>query len=125
MLVAPGLTDDLDAMAVLGESIDERDDAGGTGERVAPLLEGEVGRDDRRALLVTTADDVVEDVGGAGVAGQVAELVKHDQIRGGVATEPTLEGGHRLLADEIGERGGEGREPHSEARRERGLREIL
>jgi hypothetical protein len=55
MLVAPGLAEDLDAMAV-GEAIDECDATGGAGEHGAPLLERQVGRDDRRALLVSTAD---------------------------------------------------------------------
>ena len=63
-------------MAVLAEAVDEGDDAGGAGERGAPLLEAEVGRDDRRALLVAPADNVVEDVGGAGVTRQVAEFVE-------------------------------------------------
>jgi len=36
MLVSPRLTDNFDAVAVLSEAIDECDDAGGTGERVAP-----------------------------------------------------------------------------------------
>ena len=39
MLVAVGLADDLDAVAVLREAVDESDDAGGAGEGVAPLLE--------------------------------------------------------------------------------------
>lgn len=76
MLVAIRLVDDLDAVTVLSEAVDESDDAGCAGEGVAPLLEGEIGRDDRRALLVPTTDDVVENVGGAGVARQVAELVE-------------------------------------------------
>ena len=62
-------------MAVLGEAIDEGDDAGGPGEDGAPLLEGEVRRDDRRDALVAATDDVVEDVGGAAVARQIAQLV--------------------------------------------------
>jgi hypothetical protein len=60
MFVAVRVTDDLDAMAVLSEAVDKSDDAGRTRERVAPLLEREIGGDDRRALLVPTADDVVE-----------------------------------------------------------------
>ena len=76
MLVSPGLADDLDAMAVLRETVDECDDASGTRKRSAPLLEAEVGGDDRGALLVASADDVVEDVCGSGVAGQVSELVE-------------------------------------------------
>jgi hypothetical protein len=76
VLVAVGLAEDLEAVAVLGESIDEGDDAGGTREGVAPLLEREIGRYDGRALFVASADDVVEEVGGAGVAREIAKLVK-------------------------------------------------
>lgn len=60
VLVAVGLTDDLESVAVLREAVDERDDAGGAREGVAPLLEREIRRDDRRALIVPAADDVVE-----------------------------------------------------------------
>jgi hypothetical protein len=69
--VAPGVGFDVDLVAVLSKSVDEGDDASGAGEGVAPLLEGEIGRDDRRALLVATADDVVEDVSRSGIAGQI------------------------------------------------------
>ena|SRR3981081_916351 len=44
------------------EAIDEADDAGSAREDGAPLLEGEIGGDDNRALLVPAADDVVEQV---------------------------------------------------------------
>jgi hypothetical protein len=57
-------------VAVLGEAVDERHHAGGTGEDGAPLLEGEVVGDDRRGVLVTAADEVIEDLGGAAVAGK-------------------------------------------------------
>ncbi len=59
----------LSAVAVLSKAVDEGDDAGGAGECRAPLLEGEVGGDYRRTLLVASTDDVVEDVGGARIAG--------------------------------------------------------
>ena len=51
VFVAVGLAGDLDAVTVLREAVDERDDAGSAGERVAPLLEREIGRDDGRTLL--------------------------------------------------------------------------
>jgi len=56
VLVAPRLADDLDTVAVLSEAVDERDHACGAGERGAPLLEREIGGDDRRALFVSPAD---------------------------------------------------------------------
>ena len=67
--------------------------------------------DDRRPLLVAAADDVVEHVGRAAVARQT--------------TEAALERGHRLLPEQIGERCGEGREAHGEARSERRLGEVV
>lgn len=39
---------------VLGEAVDECDHAGGAGEYGAPLLEGQVRRDHRGAVLVAT-----------------------------------------------------------------------
>lgn len=90
MLVAPGVAEDLDAVAVLGEAVDERHHAGGAGEDGAPLLEGEVGGDDRRGALVTAADEVIEDLGGAAAAGQIAELVEEQKVRRGAAAEAAL-----------------------------------
>jgi hypothetical protein len=78
---APGVGVDVDLVAVLGEAVDESDDAGGAGEDGAPLFEGKVGRDDRRAVLVAAADDFEEDVGGAAVAREVAELVEDQCCR--------------------------------------------
>ena len=52
LLVAPGLGVDVDDVAVLGEAVDEGDDAGGTREDGVPLLVGEVGGDEGGALLV-------------------------------------------------------------------------
>lgn len=125
MLVAVRVADDLQAVAMLSEAVDERDDASCAGERVAPLLEGEVGGDDRRALLVSPADDVVEDVRSAGVARKVPKLVEDQYVRSGVATDTSLEGRQRFLVQQIRERGGERREPHGEPGGERGVREIL
>jgi hypothetical protein len=91
--VAPGVGVDVDLVAVLGEAIDEGDDTGGTREDGPPLFEGQVGGDDRGAVLVAAADDVEEDVGGAAVAGQVAELVEDQERWAGVPLQPALEGG--------------------------------
>jgi hypothetical protein len=61
---------------MLGEAIDEGAETGGVVEDGAPLLEGEVGREDDRLGLMAPADDVEEKIGGAAVAGDVAELVE-------------------------------------------------
>jgi len=75
-LLAPGVGVDVDGVAVLGEAVDEGAEAGGVLEDRAPLLVGEVRRQDDRLLLVATADDVEEQVGCAAVAGHVAQFVQ-------------------------------------------------
>lgn len=71
-----GLGVDVEDVAVLGEAVDERAEAGGVVEDGPPLLVSEVGRDHDGALLVSAADDVEEEVGRSGVAGDVSELVQ-------------------------------------------------
>ena len=68
-------------MAVLREAADEGDDTGGTREDGAPLFEGEVRGDDSGCALMVPTDDVIEDLGSAAVAGQVAELVEEEKTR--------------------------------------------
>lgn len=82
----------------VGRSGDEGGDAGGAREDGGPLLECEVGRDDGRPQLMAAADQVVEEIGGARVGGQVAEFVEHEQVGRGVALQATLQRGQRLLA---------------------------
>ncbi len=52
--VAIRVADNLDAVAVLGEAVDKGDDARRTGERVAPLLEGEIGSEQRLHIGLLT-----------------------------------------------------------------------
>ena len=49
MRLAPRVGGDVQLVAVLVEAVDQRGDTGGAGEHGAPLLEREVGTDDRRA----------------------------------------------------------------------------
>ena len=56
MFVARGGADYFDAMTVLGETVDEGDDAGSAPEGVAPLLEGELGSDDGGPRLVASGE---------------------------------------------------------------------
>jgi hypothetical protein len=62
-------------------------------EHGAPLLESDVGRDDHRFGLVAQADDAEEQVCGAAVARDVAELVDQEKVGRGVAAQPSLGGG--------------------------------
>ena len=115
MLLAPGVGVDIDGVAVLSEAVDEGDDAGGAGEDGAPLLEGEIRGDDRRAVLMAAADDVIEEVGGAVIAWEIAKLVEDEQVGGGVSAEAPLERGEGFLSQEVGEGGGQRREADGEA----------
>ena len=66
--VAPGVGVEVDGVAVLGEAVDQGADARGVVERRGPRLVSEVGCDHDGASLVSAADDVEEQVGGAAVA---------------------------------------------------------
>ena len=66
LLVAPGVCVDVDDVAVLSEAVDERTEAWCVSEYGRPLLEREVRRDHDGTLLVPAADDVEEQVCGAG-----------------------------------------------------------
>ena len=97
VLFTPGVGVDVDGVAVLSKAVHQGDDAGGAGKDGAPLFEGEVGADDGGALFVAAADDLVEQVGGTGVAGQIAKLVQDQQVGLHVAAQATLESGQGLL----------------------------
>ena len=60
LLLPPGIGLDIEHVAVLDEAVHEGRDACGTGKHRPPLLERQVGGDDRRALLMALAGDVVE-----------------------------------------------------------------
>lgn len=66
---------DVQHVAVLHEAVDQGRHAGSTWEQGTPVLEGQVGGDEQRALFVAPADDVEEEVGRALVTGQIAQLI--------------------------------------------------
>ena len=65
----------------MSESIDEGNNASGTGKDGAPILEGEVGGDDGAGAFVATADDAVEEISGARVAREISEFVEDQDVR--------------------------------------------
>ena len=125
MGVAPGVGIDVDAVAVLCKSVDEGNNAGSAGKDSAPLLEAQVGGDHGGAVFMSATDDVVEEVGGASIAGQIPKLVQDQQIRVQVAFQSAFEGGQRFLLKQVGERGGEGGEADAVAAFEGSLAEYL
>src|SRR5271155_4756799 len=125
LLVAPGVSVDVDDVAVLGEAIDERAEARGVAEDGAPLLVREIGGDHDRPGFMPLADDPEEQVSGARVAGDVAQLVQNQEVGLRVAAEAPLDRGDRFVAQEIGEGGGEGGEADGVSFGEGGEGEVL
>jgi hypothetical protein len=79
-------------------------DGGGSGavvEQVAPVLEGQVGGDDGGGALVALVEDLVEQVGAAGVEAQVAELVDEEKVGSRPSGEAAVEGVAGLAGDEV------------------------
>jgi hypothetical protein len=91
--LSPRVALDIESVAVLGEPVDERSDAGGSGEDGAPGLEGEIGRDDRAGAFVTATDDAVEEVPGTSVAREISEFVEDQNIGCGVSLHAPFDRG--------------------------------
>ena len=60
---------------VVGQSVNQGDGARGVGKDGVPALERQVGGDQQGAVFVATADELEDQVGGAGVVGEVSELI--------------------------------------------------
>ena len=66
---------------VVGQAVDQCDGARGGGEDGVPALERQVGGDEQGAVLVPAADELKEQTGFAGVVGEVADLIDHEERR--------------------------------------------
>ena len=67
----------------MDEAVGDGRRGGGVVEELAPLLEGQVGRDDGRGALVAAIEDLVEQVRAAGVEGEISEFVDEEQLGAG------------------------------------------
>ena len=92
---------DRNDLGVVREAVDEGDRAGRIGKDGVPLLEGQIRRDEDGFLLVATADNLKEEIGGVGVVGQIADFVDGEQVRPGIGAEATFERARRVPAVEI------------------------
>ena len=90
-------------LGMVGEAIDEGDGARRIGEDGVPLLEGQVGGNEHRSVLIAAADDLKEEVGGAGVVRKIADLVNGEECGSGVVAQAALEGPRGFLPVEIEE----------------------
>ena len=80
---AVALPFDRDDLGVVDEAVDEGDRAAGVGEDGRPVGEGQIGREHETLSFVPAADDLEEQVGGAGVVGEVARARRGPGGRGG------------------------------------------
>lgn len=90
--LSPRIAVDVEGVTILGEAIDERDDASGAGKDGAPVLEREIRSNHGAGALVATTDDAVEGISGASVAGEISQLVKDQDFGSGVAFQTALHG---------------------------------
>ena len=60
---------------MVGQAVDQGDGAGGIGEDGVAVLEGQVGGDQQGPAFVSAADELEDEVGGACIVGEVADLV--------------------------------------------------
>lgn len=105
VLETPALVSGLDDVAVVDETIEGRGGHLGVVEDARPLAEGEVRGDDDRGLLVEPADEVEQELAAGLGEGQVAELVKDDEVLAGeIVGHAALAAGSSLclqLVDEV------------------------
>ena len=86
---------------MVDDAFDECGGAGGAREDGVPIGEGEVGGEDEALLLVTSADDLEDQVGVAIVEREKAQLVDDEKANLCVVMESPLEGARGLLGPEV------------------------
>jgi hypothetical protein len=110
---------------VVDEAVDERDRTAGVREDGRPVTEGQVGGEHETAFFVAARDDLEEQVGGAGVVGQISDLVDHEEPAGSVVVEAPRQGAGGLLATEIQQELGGGGEEYVGAGEHGGVGDVL
>lgn len=88
------------------EAVQQSDNAGGVGKDLVPLFEGTVGGDNHRLAFVAAVDDLVEQIGGFVVEGQVADLVNAQQAGVGVSVKLAAAPFQGLALEFFQQRGG-------------------
>jgi hypothetical protein len=90
-----------------------------------PPGEGLVGGVDGGGALVAAVDDLEEEVGVAGVVGEVADLVEAQELGAGAEAEALLEGVAGVALAEVGEQGAGGGEERGDAAQDGLVAEVL
>src|SRR5580658_4786088 len=85
------------------QPVDQRDDAGGVREDLAPFAERLVGREDQRTLLISAGDDLKQQVRIARIVGQVPDLIDREDFRGDIPGQTPRERARGVLLGKIRE----------------------
>ncbi len=95
----------------MNQAVDEGDGAPGVGEDGRPVGEGEIRGQDETLPFIPAADDLEEEIGRAGVVGEIPELVEDQEPTLAVVVQPAGQTARRVLAAEVEqELGGGGEE---------------
>jgi hypothetical protein len=73
----------------------------GVVEQTSPVFEGEVGGHDSRGAQIALVDDLVEQVGAAGIEAEITQLVDEQEVVGGPGCKPLAQGVACLRGDEV------------------------
>ena len=73
-------------LGAMHQSIDQGDDAGGVWEDLVPFAKALVRGQDRGPLLIAARDDFEQQIGIAGIVGQVPDLIDAQERHIGVTT---------------------------------------
>jgi len=92
---------DADHVGVVDEAFDERSGAHGIGKDGGPVAEEQVRGHDGAFLLVTSADDLEQQVCVAVVEREKSDLVDHEQCDAGVVADAALEGASAFLLTQV------------------------
>src|SRR5580658_7681277 len=95
------LSGDAYEQALMDESVGDGACGCGVVEQVSPIFEGEVGGHDGGGAQIALVDDLVEQVGAAGIEAEITQLVDEQEVVGGPGREPLAQGVACLRGDEV------------------------
>ena len=108
------------------QAVDEGDHAGGIGEDLVPFGEHPVRcQDEWTAQLIAPCDDLEEQIGIAGVVGQISDFIATEHGGSGVAAQPSGELRGAVLGGEIVQHVGGGGEACRVAAQHRLMQQVL
>jgi hypothetical protein len=109
----------------MNETVDQGDDAGGVREDIGPFREGLVGGHECRAVLISAADQLEQQIGVAVGIGEITDLIDHQNVGSGVVAQASAQRGIAIEGGEFAKHLAGGFEQHSMALDERLVGDVL